>query len=1296
MSNKEPAQHIAVVGVACRFPGAESPEEFWHNLKNGIESVEFLTDDEISSLGLDESFTSSGSYVNAVSRLKDIESFDADFWGVSPAEAQMLDPQQRLMLELAQESFDDAGFDPARFDGHVGVFTGIGKSSYLLNNVSKAVDVDNSVQGLQVALATDKSYSATRISYVYDLDGPSLSFDTACSTSLVAVHNACRSILDGECDAALVGGAQVNVPHGTGYCYSEEGIFSRSGHCRSFDASAEGTIFGNGGALILLKRLEDAVSSNDQIYAVIRGSASVNDGAGKVGFIAPGFDGQRKTLELALKKSGIAPDTLGYLEAHGSGTALGDVIEVSAASAVYGQGHEKTQFCGIGSVKSNIGHLETAAGIAGLTKTLLALKNKKIPPTLNFTTPNTEIDFPETPFYVNTQLRDWPLLGDHPRRAAVTSIGLGGTNAHVVLEEAPEACMQKETALGRRSVQPLFLSAKTSTALDAIADNLAESISEDLSLEDVAFTLAERITFDRRMAVLSRNIKQARSALKGEIPNDVIVGVKPDRNQKICFMFPGQGSQYVGMAQDLYALEPVFKATLDHCFETLKPLLAHDLKKIIYPDAGFEATAASLINQTAYTQPALFAVSYSLAQLWISWGVTPSSAMGHSVGEFVAACLAGVFTLDDALKIIVTRGRLMQSCESGAMVSVPLSEKELQGYLNDKLHLGAVNGPKLCVASGTHDAAQILINTLSRQGIEAKKLHISIASHSPMMDEILEEFHAELEKFTIKAPNFPLISNVSGTWVQDQDLESPQYWVNHLRSAVRFSDGIETALTNPDMVLLEVGPGQALSSLAKQTPTTEKRTIAASSRHPKEVRSDIESFVEALARLWVNGVDFDSQALYLGRKVKKISLPTYQFERKRHWISAPKGAQEGKRRPASAFRDVANWFYVPMVKELISTTKQFSFENSETWLVFVDKLGLGRELLVYLENNNQNIVKVVYAERYTKLAGGEFGINPSERSDYSDLIDDLITTGSMPHRILHLWNVSEVNSTVSELHADIDTAFYSPLYLVQALSRVKHKTQLTFVTNFANEVVGGDLKFPYKSLLLGAVRTTPIECPYIDCQHVDLDVTEASDFTIFASRLLKELHPGGLKEIALRRGRRWERSFSPVSLDEDGDTPIRLRDDGVYLITGGLGGIGLSLVEAVSARVDASFILTSRSAFPSRNQWQTLAAESNDARLQKKLAAIAAIEAKGSRVYVHALDVSSEVDLKALSDRVAQDVGPINGIIHSAGIAGNGLLASKTRDNTEAVLCAKYYGTDAIDKVFDGVDLDFIILKYRN
>ncbi|HEY0607520.1 MAG TPA: type I polyketide synthase, partial [Herpetosiphonaceae bacterium] len=677
-NGQETGLEIAVVGMAGRFPGARSIEAFWENLCAGVESITFFSEEELLAEGVDAATQALPHYVKARGVLDDVEWFDAPFFDISHREAEVLDPQHRLFLETSWEALEHAGYDPQRYKGAIGVFAGTSLNSYLLYNLYPNAQLMQSMGYIQMLINSDKDFLTTRVSYKLNLEGPSLTVQTACSTSLVAAHLACQSLLNGECDMALAGGITVSVPQRTGYWYQEGSILSPDGHCRAFDASAQGTVFGSGVGLIVLKRLEDALQDGDTIHAVIKGSAINNDGGAKAGYTAPRIDGQAKVIRAAQLMSEVEPETIGYIEAHGTGTPLGDPIEVAALNQVFQGKIAEPGSCAMGTVKSNVGHLDAAAGIAGLIKSILVLKHGQIPPSLHFTSPNPAIDFANSPFFVNTQLRDW--AGPTPRRAGVSSFGIGGTNAHLILEEPPAI----DAGDSGRSWQILTLSAKTQTALDAATQRLAAHLSQhpDLNLADVAYTLqVGRQPFSYRRALVCSDRNDALRTLTADSSDRVLSGQVSYSDRPVAFLFPGQGAQYIDMGRALYDDEPVFREAVDRCCELLKPHLGLDLRTILYPTGEAQAEATEQLTQTQITQPALFVIEYALAQLWQSWGVQPAAMIGHSIGEYVAATLAGVFSLEDALLLVATRGRLMQSVPHGSMLSVALPASEIEPLL---------------------------------------------------------------------------------------------------------------------------------------------------------------------------------------------------------------------------------------------------------------------------------------------------------------------------------------------------------------------------------------------------------------------------------------------------------------------------------------------------------------------------------------------------------------------------------------------------------------------------------------
>lgn len=878
---------IAVIGMTGRWPGAKNLQEFWQNLRNGVETISFFCADELQKSGIDPAIISDPNYVKAAPMLDNVDLFDASFFGYSPREAEMMDPQIRIFLESAWEALENAGYNPNTYEGSIGVYASQFVSTYLFKNVNPELGKSIiSPDYLQSLFANDRDYLPTRISYKLNLRGPSINVQTACSSSLVAIHLARQSLLMGECDIALAGGVSIYLLKKEGYIYQDEMILSPDGHCRAFDAKARGTIFGDGVGIVVLKPLCDALADGDCIHAVIKGSAVNNDGSLKIGYTAPSEKGQAEVVAEALGNAGIKAETISYIETHGTGTLLGDPIEISALKQAFALSTKKKGFCAIGSVKTNVGHLNTAAGITSFIKTVLSLKHKLIPPSLHFETPNPQIDFASSPFYVNTKLTKWETNGT-PRRAGVSSFGVGGTNAHVVLEEAPITNSAEES----RPWQLLLLSAKTSSALDTATTNLAEYLNQhpELNLADVAYTLAVgRTAFEYRRLLVCYDLDNAALHLEMQNPKQVFSNSQKPREREIVFMFPGQGAQYINMGLELYQVEPVFREQIDLCCQVLKPHLGLDLRQIMYPSTEQEEEAIKQLQQTEITQPALFVINYSLALLWRSWGVEPQAMIGHSIGEYVAACLAGVFSLEDALKLVAARGKLMQKLPSGSMLVVPLSEKEVQPLLGQKLSIAVINGPSMCVVSGSTDAVDALQNQLIEQEVECFRLHTSHAFHSAMMEPILMPFTELVKKVKLNAPKISYVSNLTGTWIKATEATDPNYWAKHLRQTVQFHSGLQELLKKPDLILLEVGPGRTLNTLAKQHLDEMKQIALPSLRHPQNNQSDVVFLLNTLGQLWFLGVEIDWQRFYAYEQRHRLPLPTYPFERKRYWIEPKK------------------------------------------------------------------------------------------------------------------------------------------------------------------------------------------------------------------------------------------------------------------------------------------------------------------------------------------------------------------------------------------------------------------------
>ena len=890
---------IAIIGMAGRFPGAENVEEFWQNLLDGEETVSSFSDEELAESGLDPAaLRRRGRYMPVRGVLKDADCFDAAFFGVHPKEAEVMDPQQRVFLEICWAALERAGYAPSQMTGSVGVFAGQSFNTYYLHALHQRQDLIDLVGPEQVMFGNEKDYLTTRVAYKLGLKGPAINVSTACSTSLVAVCQAVQSLLTYQCDVALAGGVSVTVPQKRGYYHDEGNIGSADGHTRTFDAQAAGTVFGNGVGVVVLKRLAEAVADGDEIYSVIKGAALNNDGSRRVSFTAPGVEGQSEVIAMAHALAGVDPETITYVEAHGTATPLGDPIEIAGLTKAFRLGTDAKQFCAIGSVKTNVGHLDAAAGVTGLIKTALALRHKVIPASLHFTRPNPKLDLEDSPFYVNASLQDWKTRPGIPRRAGVSAFGTGGTNAHVVLEEAPELPSSGPS----RPWQLLVLSAKTPAALDRATSDLSQHLEKMPStasadertrqLADAAYTLQTgRSEFGERRIFVCRDAAEGAAALDARDPKRVFSRRQQLRQPPVVFMFPGQGAQYPGMGAELYRSEPVFAAEVDHCCELLLPILGMELRKVMFPLGGSEEEAKKQLVQTRLTQPALFVIEYALAKLWMSWGIKPAAMIGHSVGEYAAACLAGVFSVEEAISLVARRGALVQAQPGGAMLSVRLPEQEVLPRLDSRLDIAAINSPNLCVVAGPHEAIATLEKEFESEGVAVRHLHTSHAFHSQMMDPVLDPFQQLLRRAAFGEPQIPFVSNVTARWITPAEAKAPEYWAGHVRQTVRFADGIAELLKDARNVLLEVGPGQTLSTLSRQHPAKPSEQIVLSSL-ALQGALEARGMLETLGRLWMAGVEVDWQAFYAHEQRRRVVLPTYPFERKRYWPEPPVGVPQ--------------------------------------------------------------------------------------------------------------------------------------------------------------------------------------------------------------------------------------------------------------------------------------------------------------------------------------------------------------------------------------------------------------------
>ncbi len=1314
---------IAIVGMAGRFPAAATTGELWRMLRDGREATRWFTDEELLAAGVSGAALKDPNYVKAGMVLPDMEAFDADFFGFSPREAAILDPQHRHFLECAFEALEDAGHMPETFPGAIGVFAGCGMQAYMAYNLLTNPELLESV-GLFLLRHTgnDKDFLTTRASYLLNLQGPSISVQTACSTSLVAVHLAAQSLLSGECDMALAGGATIELPHRQGYRYAEGEILSPDGHCRAFDDASKGTIFGSGAGIVALRRLEDAVADRDNIYAVIRGSAVNNDGSQKAGYLAPSVEGQARAAAEALAVAGIDPTSVAYIEAHGTGTPVGDPIELAALTQAYGASGAR-QFCRIGSLKTNIGHLDTAAGVASLIKVSLALRHGEVPASLNFDTPNSRFDFAASPFEVARARTPWP-RGATPRRAAVNSLGVGGTNAHVIVEEAPPAPATQAT----RDWQVLALSARNAERLEALKRKWVDFLSPPptgFCIADAAFTTQNgRRAFAHRCAVVARDGETLRETLESRTHRRLAAGKGPAVEPGVVFMFPGGGAQYPGMGRELYDTVPAFRDAVDECFALMPADAPADLRAIMLGRASDDAEAGGILEQPTYTIPALFVAEYATARMWESWGVKPAALIGHSAGEYAAACIAGVMSVADALSVVVLRGQIFEAIPAGAMLAVTLSETALRARIGTELDIAAANAPELSVATGTIEAIERLETALAADAIECKRLRINVAAHSRMLDAELGRFRDRLRRVALSPPRIPFVSNLSGAFVDAGTLVDPEYWVKHLRQTVRYAAGLQALLAEPNRILLEAGPGQSLGALARlnagassagadSDPTsgqalrpvsTPPLAVLPSMRQAQEVDSDLAFALTSAGRMWAFGLPLDWQALRGDGTARRISLPTYAFEKRRHWIepgrlrAAAQAEDAGERGPAEAgaiarIEAIDDWFSLPqwVPTPLAPATP----DRDGRWLVFADDSPVSAALLDRLAGRGLTPLIVRTGAAFSRQ-NSTFTLNPARPEDYRDLFAALDGDGWIPDRIAHLWSLAAPSPVVGAQAAGEDQVpgFDSVLATCQALQHLglDGDIRIAVVTAGSQSVEGEPVGHPERATLLGPCRVAPREMPNLTMQVVDLDAN-GDDLTDRAEQVLAEFDARSSDDLVALRGRsRWTQRLTPAPMARPDGLPARLRKNGVYLVTGGLGAIGLALAEYLASTVQARLVLVSRGALPPRSQWTGIADGTTPSPQVATIRRLTAIEARGAELLLLNADVADAAAMERAVGSARDRFGTIHGVFHAAGVMDDGALLAKTPESIRRVLAPKLYGGQVLDALFPRGSLDVFAL----
>jgi acyl transferase domain-containing protein/acyl carrier protein len=1250
---------IAVVGMAGRFPGAESPDELWQLLASGAETISRLTPGELRAAGVPDAESGAPGYVPAKGVLEDIAGFDSQLFGYNALEAAVIDPQQRIFLECAWAALEDAGCDPDRATGPVAVYAGSLLSTYLIHNLLPRTDLRAKLGVPLLFQGNQPDQLASRTAYKLNLRGPAISVQTACSTSLVAVHMAAQSLLTHESDLALAGGVTVTVPHRSGYLPVDGGIESPDGHCRPYGAEANGTVFGNGAGVVVLKRLADALADGDRVHAVILGSAVNNDGAAKAGYTAPGVTGQAAVIREALSVAGVSPRSIGYVEGHGTGTALGDPIEIEALTSAYRAFGDEAEdaatgpWCGLGSVKSNVGHLDTAAGITGFITAVQALRHGRIPATLHGEGAAPAAALDHTPFFVPDRLTEWP-AGAAPRRAAVSGFGIGGTNAHLILEEAPRIAAGGNTPQAPELPVALPISARTATALDRTAERLAAHLEAhpDVPLADTARTLRDgRRRLEHRRVVLARDTAEAVAALRGGSRRDTVSARTDRTDAPVAFLLPGQGTQLPRMATGLHAAHPVFRAALDECAAILRPHLGRDLIDLLR--GGDEGE----LRRTSVLQPAVVALGHALARLWEHWGVRPAALLGHSLGEFTAAALSGVLDLPDALRLAAVRGRLMEETAPGAMLAIPLGEADAAAAAAAHgLDLAAVNSPTASVLSGTPEAVDRIAADLERQGLRPVRLPVDRAFHSALCDEAAARFADAVAGVEAQAPGVPFVSGVTGDWITADQASDPGYWARQMREPVRFDLGLATLATLDDgLVLVENGPGSVLGDLVRSA-RPEARLVPPPlpSRGRRGPQDEPASAVLSLAGLWTNGARAGWEPFGSGARV--TDLPGYPFERLSHWIEpAAEGLAPLPAATTGMQPDTADAVHATLVWRPLDAPdgSERGTGRRQTWLVLMDPEGAAQPAVDLLTARGQIVTVVQPGTEYRRVRRGVYELDPSDPAQYTKLFADLRALVRTPTAVLYAWGLA----TGRDTGAPDETACYFGLVrLARAMAEesVVNEVRVGVVTAGAFPATAGERPDPAAAMLSGPVQVLTEEYANLRCIQVDLPAEAALD-TEAAETVLDAVLGQQARLVALREGSLLTRTVETVARP----VPDAPAGAGTWVLTGGFGGIGRTLAAHLARTPGVRLALLGRRG----------ASESASA-----AGFLDELREAGGEVLDLRADVTDAASLAGALDEVRARFGGIDGVVHAAGVPGGGSVALRDDDEARAVFAPKVTG----------------------